>query len=212
MSDQVSGRYQGQNPFYSILGQTANTVQGDVPARSNLEILGFGSTWAESGAITSEKGLLAAVPVTWGDSISNVGFQVTTESESGSEAIVALYSGVADGKKTKVIGESAVTKEQFKKEKQVNIALKESVLITPTNAPFGFVYAGVFSKETTATIKIVIVKVEKKYQFNSTTAKKTRGAYLALTEASTASFASAKEEFEVAEAKVTTEVPLIILT
>lgn len=211
MSDQVSGRYQGLNPWYNVLGQTANAVQSDVPTRSNIEI--FGPVKEETGTITSEKGLLAAIPVTYGDSISNVRIGVVaTEAETSSEFIGAIYPGLAAGKKTKVAAESAVIKEQAKKEKGFVMALKESLLITPTNAPFGFVYAGFFVKETTPALKVGAWKSEAKFQMSSTTVKVPLGAFWALTEAATGSFASAKEEFEVKSGAVSTEVPWIILT
>ena len=228
MSDIVSGGYQQYNPIWSVLGRgtsnqtTAaaignnNATQSNVPLRSNLEIIGLGVKQEQSGTVTSEKSLLAAIPVTWGDVISNVWVLSSTASESGAEFIGALYSGAASNAttavETKVIGESAVTKEEFKKEKGNKLALKSSVLITPSNAPAGFIYAGFFIKETTATHQVACVKQKAEFQYTGVTAKETLGAWLALTEASTASFASAKASFKVESSKVSEVIPIVWLT
>lgn len=211
-ADLVGGGYQLYNPIWSFFNRTPNATQGNVAVRSNLEYLGLGAKFEASSTITSEKGLFAAIPVTWGDVISNVWIQVQKESESGAEFIAALYEGVAPGKETKVFGESAVIKEELKKEKSAKFALKSSQLITPTNAPGGYIYAGFFSKETTVKVEVSCVKIEKKFGFLSATAKEPLGPFFALTEASTGSFASAKSGFKAEEANATTTVPVVWLT
>ncbi len=212
MTDVASGAYQQYNPFFgATYGRLSSTAQVNQPPRSNVEI--FGPQVVALAANTSEKAILVAVPVTWGDVITNVRIgTVTTASESGGEFIGAVYSGLAVTEETKVLGESAVVKEEFKIEKGYSLPLKKTVLITPANAPQGFVYAGFFSKETTAAIKVAGWKVTAALQYTSTTVKQSLGAYYSLTEASTGSFASAKSGFEVIGSKISTEIPFIILT
>jgi hypothetical protein len=215
-ADLVGGGYQLYNPIWSFFGRLANATQSNVAVRSNLEYIGAGAKQEQSGTVTSEKGLLVAVPVTWGDIISNVWVATTTASESGAEFIGAVYEGVASNattaNETKVIAQSAVVKEEFKASKGNKLALKSSVLITPSNAPAGFVYAGLYVKETTATVQVACIKQKKEFQFYGGTAKEALGPFLSLTEASTASFASAKSGFKVEESKVSEIVPIVWLT
>src|ERR1035438_6958282 len=102
MPDLVSGRYQTLNPFYSALGQLPNATQGDIPARSNLELHGGGGL-VETVLVTG-KMALALIPVSWGDVIRNIRIPVArTEGEAPSQKFVAVYTGAENGKTSTLI-------------------------------------------------------------------------------------------------------------
>lgn len=148
MSDQVSGRYQGLNPFYNAWGQLANVKQSDIPVRSNLEIHGGGGL--TEGILVTGKMLLALIPVTWGDEYGTVNVPIAgKEGEAASETFVAVFTGVANGKTSTLIQQGTSATAVVVKEKLFSQNLKESFLATPTNAPAGFVYAGICSTATT---------------------------------------------------------------
>ena len=160
MSDQVSGRYQSLNPYYSAFGLAANATQSDVPARSNLEIHGGGSL--TEGILVTGKQALVLIPVSYGDVITNVNMPIAgKEGEASSETFAAIYTGAANGKTSTLITQSAAKTAALTKEKLLTHELKESVLITPANAPFGFVYAG-FSETGTTMAEVATWKIKPK--------------------------------------------------
>ncbi len=148
MSDLVSGRYQSLNPVFAAFGQATNAVQSDVPPRGNMELHGGGGL--VEGILVTAKQYLVMIPVSYGDVITNVNVAVAgKEGEAASESFVSIYTGVANGKTSTLIQQGTAVTAAVVKEKLFTQALKESVLITPTNAPFGYVYAGIACTGTT---------------------------------------------------------------
>src|SRR5579871_5772028 len=148
MSDIVSGRYQTLDPNYSALGQLTNIAQSDIPARSNLSVLGGGAL--TENVLTTGKQATALIPVSYGDLITAISVPVAgTEGEAASETFVALYSGAVNGKTSTLLAQGTSVKAAVTKEALFTQNLTAPVLITPTVAPFGYVYAAITSTATT---------------------------------------------------------------
>lgn len=147
MADLVSGGYAQSNPLRALLGQLANTAQGNLAARSNLE-WGIGNP--TDGALAAT-GVACAVPipVDQGQIISSVSILVGATAEaSGTHAFMALYSGIATPALLAQTADdtgaaSAAASARYTR------SLASSVLITPSNAPYGYVYASVMFTATT---------------------------------------------------------------
>lgn len=141
-ADLVGGGYHLYNPEFTELGRgTTNVTQGNIPGRSNLVWHGAGSI--TESTLTTEKTLLAAVPVEWGDVISKITIPFTVKVKAAAVIFVALYEGLEVGKAAKLIAQSTPTTAEVKLETNYTGELTKSVLITTSNAPNGYVYAGV---------------------------------------------------------------------
>jgi hypothetical protein len=142
MADLVSGRYPQLNPFQALLGQTGTVVQGNSPARSNLEYFGLGNP--TDGALAGT-GVACAVPIPIdvGQIVTKISiFAGATAEATGTHLFAALYSGIAVpallGQSTDNTGAAAVAASA-----RFDFTLASAVVITPAMAPNGFVYASI---------------------------------------------------------------------
>src|SRR5690242_12616245 len=94
MADLASGRWPQTNPLWSIIGQPTNTVQSDIPARSNIEYLGLSSAWTDASLGSSGVMQAVPIPVDPGTVISKVSILVgATAASTPTHSFAALYSG-----------------------------------------------------------------------------------------------------------------------
>lgn len=154
MSDLVSGRYGALEPVWTLLGRPANATQANVPGRSNISFFGYG-TPLDSATAATKKGVFAAIPVQNGDVISKVTCLIgATEGKTGVKSFVALYSGISGKKEASLLGQSKVAEVAIKPKLPLTEELEKSVLITPENAPGGWVYAGLIVEATTINTQV----------------------------------------------------------
>ena len=134
------GHFPNTNPFWKISGSLANVVEANVSARSNLEYLGYGAL-ADLAIGATGVSLSVPVPVEYGDVISKISVMAGATAEgTGTHSFMALYQGTgaspalmaqtADDTGAAAIAASTVYTR----------SLATPQLITPTNAPNGFVY------------------------------------------------------------------------
>jgi hypothetical protein len=149
MADLVDGRYPETNALWSILGQTANVAQSDIPVRSNLEYLNAGSLTDSTAGIAT--GVMKAVPVAvdQGQVVSAITVLVgATAGATMTHQWAALYQGT--GAAPALIGQSTdATSGAIAASAAFKFTLATPQLITSTNAPYGFIYAAVMVAATT---------------------------------------------------------------
>lgn len=149
MSDLVSGRYGALEPLWTMLGRPVSAKQSDIPGRSNVSFFGYG-TPLDSATAATKKGVFAAIPVQWGDEITKITvFIGATEGKTGPVSFTALYSGISGKKEASLLGQSAKKEVAIKPKLPLTEELEKAVLITPENAPGGWVYAGLVLEATT---------------------------------------------------------------
>jgi hypothetical protein len=146
MSDLGGGLYQQYDPIYKFLGRPVLAKMTQNAARSNFQLGGL--SLVDNAALGSTKGSFVAIPVQEGDIISKVSVLIGgTEGASLESTIVALYEGAKEGV---LLGQSKkVTTTPLVKETVVVLELESEVWITSTNAPNGYIYAGISIKGTT---------------------------------------------------------------
>ncbi len=149
MSDLVRGRYHVANPVWSLLGQPNNATQSNVAVRSNLDISGLNAL-TDGAAFVTGVATGVAIPVEYGDIITKISLVVGGAAEAvGTHAVSGLYSGIAVpallAQSTDLTGATAVGPVNTR----FDFTLASAVLVTPTNAPSGFIYASVFVTATT---------------------------------------------------------------
>lgn len=156
-ADLVGGSYHVYDPVWTAIGRLANAKQPNIAARTNLHWHGL--QVAEKVLVTGKQ-QIAAVPVEWGDIISKISVPIAaTEGEAASETFVCLYEGVEASKKAKLLSQGKSVTAAVKKEKLFTQALEKEIEITSTNAPNGYIYAGICSTATTmAVIANVAIK------------------------------------------------------
>ncbi len=161
----MSGRYPTSYQFDKLTGKAANASQGNIAVRSNAEWLGI-SGMTDGALAATGVGCAVAVPVEWGDVISAIDLLAGATAEgTGTHAFAALYSGLAtpallaqSADETGAAAVAASVKHAF--------VLTSSVLITPQNAPGGFVYASIsITAATVATAATVPVAAAVDYQW-----------------------------------------------
>lgn len=186
MADLVSGRYGQLNPLAQLIG-ISNASQSDIPARSNAEYLGFGS-WTD-GALAGT-GILCVVPVPVdpGTVVSYVSIIVGgTGASTPTHQFAALYSGT-NVAAPPLIGQSTdTTTAAIAASGALTYTLTTATAITPAQAPYGFIYAGVsITGSTIPTAAAVSVPTAVGYQWftSSTTPKGNAALGLSLTSGS----------------------------
>ena len=149
MADLVRGRYNVTNPVWSYLGQPTNATQSDIPSRTNATVLGLASLADTAAALTTAVCTAVPVPVEYGDVISKITVIVgATAASVPVNAFAALYTGVATT--PVLIGQSTdITSSAIAASAAFTFTLTTAQLITPTNAPFGYIYVSIMSKATT---------------------------------------------------------------
>ncbi len=146
MSDLVRGRYPLTHPLSKAFGLQANAGQANTAVRSNLEWTGINDLTDAAASLVSGKATVVAIPVEYGDVISKVSVLTGATAESGgSHAWAAIYAGtvtttvaIQGAQSTDVTGATAIAASA-----RYDFTLATSVLVTPANAPFGYVYAAV---------------------------------------------------------------------
>jgi|ERR1035437_377836 hypothetical protein len=149
MTDLASGRYGAYDPVWLMLGKPNNATQSNVPVRSNASVIGL-STLVDNATQATKKGTLVAVPVQEGDVITKVTHLVgATAGKTGPFSFVALYSGTTEKTEAKLLGQSANKSTEIKASEPWTQELEKAVLITSTNAPNGYIFAGLVLEATT---------------------------------------------------------------
>lgn len=136
----VRGHFPVTYPHWKISGGLANVAEPNLPARTNLEYLGFGNL-ADLAIGATGVSLSVPVPVEYGDIITKISVMAGATAEAtGTHSFMALYAGTgaspallaqtADDTGAAAIAASTVYTR----------SLSTPQLITPANAPNGFVY------------------------------------------------------------------------
>lgn len=162
MSDLVRGKYPVSFSLVKLLGAT-NIAQPNIAARSNAEWLGLAGLTDSAAALTTAVATAVAIPVEYGDQISVIDILVgATAADTPLNQWAGLYAGIAtptllgqsvDGTTTAIV---ASTLKSF--------ALPAPIVITPANAPNGFVYVDLMVKAT-AVPSLVTVPVAAAAQY-----------------------------------------------
>lgn len=136
--DIVSGGYPLTNPLLGLLGGLSNVVQSNIPARSNLE---WGIGDLSDGALAATGvGIVVPCPVAFGTVVSKVSVLIgATAGATMSHQFAALYQGT--GAAPALMAQSAdTTSAAIGASALASWTLATPQVITPTNAPSGFVY------------------------------------------------------------------------
>lgn len=163
--DLVSGRYPTSYAFDKLTGKAQNARQGNLAVRSNAEWLGI-SGMTDGALAATGVGCAVAVPVEWGDVISRISLLVGATAEAtGTHAFAALFSGLAT---PALLSQSPddTGAASLAASARFTFALQEPQLITPQNAPGGFVYASLaVTASTVPTAATVPVAAAVDYQW-----------------------------------------------
>lgn len=202
MADLVSGRYGQYNPFAACLG-LSNTVQPDIPARTNAEYLGWST--ATDGALAGT-GVLCAVPIPIdvGTTVTYVSIIIgATAASTPTHSFAALYSGTNVAAPPLIAQSTDGTTTAIAASGVFTFTLTTAQTITNAQAPNGYIWAGVsITGSTIPTAAAISVPTAVGYQlFTSSTTPKgaspvglsvTAGSSLAGTAASTMASPAAK--------------------
>ncbi len=139
MSDLVGGKYPQYNALQAFTGGLSNVVQGNVPAFSNATWFGLGALTDGALAATGV-GAVVPVPVDPFVTISAVTIIVgATAASTPTHQFAAIYAGT--GSAPALLGQSTdATTTAIAASLPYTWTLTTPQLITPTQAPYGFVY------------------------------------------------------------------------
>lgn len=150
MADLVSGRYPETFSLWSVLGQPPNATQADIPARTNLEYLGVTGLVDSVAALVTQVMTVVAVPVDPGTTVAKISVLVgATAAGTPTNSFAALYSGTTVaappliGQSTDGLTAAIAASGRF------DFTLTTAQLITPAQAPNGFIWAAIMVKATT---------------------------------------------------------------
>jgi len=153
MADLVRGHYPIGSVFDALLGNARNATQNDLPVYTNLTWTGIsGLTDNSTTALTSAKANAVAVPVDFGAIISKVSFVVgATAGATSTHTNVALYSGGVAA--PAILGTQSTDNTSgnggFAASAINTVTLGAPVVITPSNAPNGYIYVSLGVTATT---------------------------------------------------------------
>lgn len=154
MSDLIGGRYPVTYPFAKALGLVGtnlekaaggNVTQGNLCVRSNLEWFGLGNL-VDGALAATEVGFVIPVPVEVGDPINKVSIIIgATKGKKVEAGFAALYPALNAKEKAEeqpllAQSKSAKLGEEVVAEEPLTFTLEKEVIVTPTIAPFGFLY------------------------------------------------------------------------
>lgn len=166
MADLIHGRYGVEDPIWRLLGKPTNVTQSDIAARSNLYGAGLNSIETAAG-ITTKEGTFCAIPVQEGDIILKVTMLQAAVGSSITNQFAALYSGLTGTNKPALLAQSkAGGTAELTGETAITYELEKSVLITSTNAPNGYIFAGVNLEAATPGTQLTIPGPKVKAQYN----------------------------------------------
>jgi hypothetical protein len=195
--DLLGGKYPLNNPLLALLGGLSNAVQGNIPARSNLEIVGGAAALSDAALAATGVGCAVPVPVDPGTVVSKVSIlTAVTAGATMTNQIVALYAGT--GTAPALIGQSTdTTSAAIGAKALVGWSLTVPQIITQAQAPNGFIYALVaITAATIPTAVSVATPAGINYQWNGTASplflSMTAGSSLAGTAAATIASPAAK--------------------
>jgi hypothetical protein len=142
MADLTDGRYPEFSPWWAALGQLTNAAQSDIPARSNLEYLGF-STMTDGALAASGVACAVPVPIDAGTVVTNISIIVGgTAASTPTHAFAALYAGT--GAAPALIAQTPdTTTTAIAASGVFSFTFSTPQLVSAANAPNGFVYAAV---------------------------------------------------------------------
>lgn len=167
MGDLERGRYPLTHPLSKLFG-SYNASQSNIALRSNAEW--FGLSGISDGALAATGvGCAVAIPVEPGDVISKISvFVGATAEATGTHAFAALYSGLAV---PALLAQSAdnTGAAALAASGRFDFTLATAQIVTPQNAPNGFVYASVAITATTVpTVMSVATPTAVGYQLYTT--------------------------------------------
>lgn len=139
MSDLVGGKYPQLAPLSAFTGGLSNVAQSNIPARSNAEW--YGLSGLSDGALAgSGIGCVVPVPVDPFMTISAVNIIIGgTAASTPTHQFAAIYAGT--GSAPALLGQSTdTTTAAIAASLPYHWTLATPLLITPTQAPNGFVY------------------------------------------------------------------------
>ena len=149
MADLVRGRYHVTNPVWSYLGQPVNATQSDIAYRSNAAVTGLAGLADTAAALTTQVCTSVPVPVEYGDVITKISVVVgATAAGTPTNSFAALYSGIATT--PALLAQSTdITTTAIAASGVFTWTLASPIMVTPTNAPNGYLYASIMVKATT---------------------------------------------------------------
>jgi len=148
MADLVRGRYHVTNPVWSYLGQPVNATQSDIAYRTNAAVTGIAGLADTSAALTTQVCTAVPVPVEYGDVITKISVVVgATAAGTPTNSFAALYSGI--GTPALLAQSTDITTGAIAASAVFTWTLASPILVTPTNAPNGYLYASIMVKATT---------------------------------------------------------------
>jgi len=148
----VRGKYSETSWIAKVTGNKANANQSNLPVRSNMEYLGLGGA-ADIAIGGTGVCLSVPVPVEFGDLITNISVMAGATAESGgSHAFMALYQGTGSSPVLMAQTADDTGAASIAASTLYTKALATPQLITPTNAPNGFVYVTISVTGTPPTL------------------------------------------------------------
>jgi hypothetical protein len=146
----IRGHYPTQNALQSILGQPANSAQGDLPVRTNLEYTGIGGLLDTAASLVSGVMTAVAVPVDVGMTVTKVSVLTGgTAASTPTHSFAALYSGTTVAAPP-LIGQSTDgTTTAIAASARFDFTLTTAQTITAAQAPYGYIWAAVCCVGTT---------------------------------------------------------------
>ena len=143
MADLASGGYPQANPLQTILGRLGNTVQSNIPIRSNAEYLGIAAA-TDAAALVTNKIIVVPIAVDYGVEYSTVTFVAGATSPTVTINYAAVYSGLATAATSLLLSQSTDAASTAPTASQANsYTLATPTTATAANAPFGYWFVGV---------------------------------------------------------------------
>lgn len=154
--DLVGGRYPLTASLNSILGQPVNATQANTPVRTNLEYTGINDLTDAAASLVSGKLTLVPVPVDPGTVISKVTVLVgATAASTPTHSWAAIYSGILTTPALQGAQSADGTTAAIAASAAFSFTLATEVVVTPTIAPYGYVYVGVSVTATTSVPSLI---------------------------------------------------------
>jgi hypothetical protein len=194
--DLLGGRYPLANPLMALLGGLSNVGQSNIPARSNLELLGGAGALSDGALAATGVGCVVPVPVDPGI-YSKV--SILTGATAGitmTNQFAALYAGT--GAAPVLLGQSTdTTAAAIGAKALLGWTLATPVIVTSAQAPNGFIYVLLaITAATVPTAASVATPAGVNYQWNGSASplflSMTAGSALAGTAAATIASPAAK--------------------